>query len=120
MDVTLGDLADKLSIALRKQRIIPNSVTESEIEDIVQSIFVKWGSLDNKVEQLFIRDLVRLCDINYHIWHLEAVIRNSEENELSDEFVGKRAKIIRDLNKQRVGIRDRINSYVGDYKIVNV
>lgn len=120
MQVTLGDLADKLSIAIRKRRIHPNSVTDDELMDIVQSIFVTWRTeLDNKTETFFIEDLVKLCDINYQIWHLEAEIR-ADRDELSDEFIGKRAKAIRELNKQRVGIRDRINSYSGGYKIVNV
>jgi len=82
---------------------------------------MEWHlSLDHRTETRFICDLISLADINYQIWHLESDIRSEENNDLDDVFVGKRAKRIRDLNKQRVGIRDRINEYTKQYKIVNV
>jgi len=61
-------------------------------------------SIADMIEKLFI--------INNKIWHLETDIRTSDDLEL--EEVGRRALLIRDLNKQRISIKNSINSFFGD------
>ena len=59
-------------------------------------------------------DLVdRLSIVNQKIWHLESSIRKGKlDNDLLE--VGRRAVEIRNLNKERVSIKDAINEYT-DY-----
>ena len=56
-------------------------------------------------------DLVdRLSIVNQKIWHLESSIRKGKlDNDLLE--VGRRAVEIRNLNKERVSIKDAINEY---------
>jgi hypothetical protein len=58
-------------------------------------------SLADLIEKLFI--------VNHKIWELEADIREGREEELGLEEVGKRAISIRNLNKERITIKNEIN-----------
>jgi hypothetical protein len=58
-------------------------------------------SLADLVERLFI--------VNHRIWELEADIRGGREDELVLEEVGRRAISIRNLNKERITIKNEIN-----------
>lgn len=55
-------------------------------------------------------DLVdRLCITNLRIWHLEEDVRAGKEGQLGLEEVGRRALAIRDLNKERVALKNALN-----------
>ena len=49
--------------------------------------------------------LIRLLEVNNQIWQLESDIRKGKEGQLSIEEVGRRALMIRDLNKVRVQLK---------------
>lgn len=72
-------------------------------------------ALAELVERLFI--------IDHRIWELEADIREGKENSLGLEEVGRRALKIRDLNKQRIGVKNEINkrfdpeNFYEEYKV---
>lgn len=51
----------------------------------------------------------KLTIINNKIWHLEAEIRNGKEGKLGLEEIGRRALQIRNLNKERIAIKNEIN-----------
>jgi len=52
--------------------------------------------------------LERLYDINGKIWDLESDIRKGKEGELGLEEVGRRAIMIRELNKKRISVKNQI------------
>lgn len=57
----------------------------------------------------WIRELYR---VNGKIWTLEAAIRQGKEGQLGLEEVGRRALKIRDFNKERVAIKNKITAAV--------
>lgn len=55
-------------------------------------------------------DLIdRLSIVNLKIWHLEEQIRAGKEQELTIEKIGKNALEIRDLNRERIALKNAIN-----------
>jgi len=54
-----------------------------------------------------------LLEINGRIWDLEAGIRSGKEGELGLEEVGRRAIAIRDINRERVDMKNRIAEETG-------
>ena len=63
----------------------------------------------------------RISIVNIKISILEADIRKGKEDELGLEEVGRRALQIRDLNKERVAIKNAINEKFNDgFKEVKV
>lgn len=61
-----------------------------------------------------------LTDIHRKIWNLEADIRLGKEKRLGLEEVGRRALAIRDLNRQRIQIKNRIAVATGGYFDVKI
>ena len=67
-------------------------------------------------------DLVdRLGIVNNKIWHLENEIRHMKELRLPLNEIGRRALMIRDLNKERVAYKNAIDDiseeFFGDLKV---
>ena len=52
----------------------------------------------------------QLYEVNRRIWDLESDIRKGKEGELGLEEVGRRAIMIRDFNKERINIKNTINT----------
>ena len=67
-------------------------------------------------------DLVdRLTIVNNRIWHKESAIRSGKEQELGLEEVGRRALEIRDLNAERIALKNALNELSGEgFKDVKV
>lgn len=66
-------------------------------------------------------DLIdRLSITNLKIWHLEEQIRAGKEKELTIEDIGKRALKIRDLNKERIELKNAINEDGNGFKEIKV
>ena len=62
-----------------------------------------------------IADLIdRLCIVNIKISILESDIRKGKENELGLEEVGRRALQIRDINKERVALKNNLKEIFKD------
>ena len=121
MRISLGDLADRLTICMRKIRLQINSVTEDEIKDILSSIEEIFETLSEERKKEFFSDLCTLADLNYQIWHLEFHLRTADETDIEDAIAGQKGKQIRKLNSQRNGIRSKMNMYSNTgYRIVNL
>lgn len=121
MQIAFGDLADRLSIIVRKRRIQAGSVAEEEFNDTLDAVLEVFNSLSVENQKSFFKNLCQLSDFNNAIWHLEFEIRTAKETELDLTIVGRRALDIRDLNRQRVAVRSKMNDYSKTgYRIVNV
>lgn len=59
--------------------------------------------------------IARLYEVNGQIWDLESDIRKGKEAELGLEEVGRRALAIRNINRQRIFIKDEIAQAFGEY-----
>ncbi len=105
----ISEIIDRLSILkLKIERIgEPHLKKEQEaFESAVQEFKDKGTQInDSWIDELY--------EVNKKIWDLESDIRKGREGELGLEEVGRRAIQIRDLNKQRVSIKNRIIEETG-------
>lgn len=105
----LAEILDRMSIVkLKIERIgEPHLIKEyEEYEKAVQEF---------KDKGIIVKDewLNELYKTNGIMWDLESDIRKGKENELGLEEVGRRAIAIRDLNKQRIAIKNRVVEETG-------
>jgi hypothetical protein len=96
----ISEIADRYSICLLKQ--------ERTTENLDEELALYEKELKNYLNIMEIVD--RLYDINGKIWDLEADIRMGRDGELGFEEIGRRAIKIRDLNKNRIAIKNLIVS----------
>lgn len=59
------------------------------------------------------KEIQDLHTIHNKIWNLEAELKSGRENEISLEEIGKRAIAIRDLNNQRISIKNLVAEKLG-------
>jgi len=109
MEMPLSEILDRLSILKLKIERINEPHLHKELGIFNEAIddFKKKGV---KINDSWLKDLY---EINGKIWDLESDIRKGKEGELGLEEVGRRAILIRDLNKQRVSIKNSIVEQTG-------
>jgi hypothetical protein len=116
MKMPISEILDRYSIAiLKKERA--SAENQQEIHDLELEIEkYKINSpefINNKIDQLI--------EINGKIWDLESDIRKGKEGELGLEEVGRRAIIIREFNKIRVGYKNDVVELFGEgYKDIKM
>jgi hypothetical protein len=100
MKIAIGDIVDRYTICkLKSERgQIDNS---KEINDLVAEI-EKYEDVQPYIDELY--------KLHSEIWDLEGDIRKGNEEILGLEEVGRRAIKLRDMNKIRIGIKNKINS----------
>jgi hypothetical protein len=122
MEISPGDLVDRLSIlTLKSERLPPNAEVRRE-----------YVAIRNACEDAGISSAAfeKLFEVNGKIWDLESDIRKGRENtlELSSDVkvmdfdklrqlaeVGRRALMIRDLNGKRVELKNTLNTRLGGF-----
>lgn len=92
----------------------PHLETEFKIyHDIIQKYRGQFAALDNWVNELY--------KINGRIWDLEWEIRQGKDGKFALEEIGRRALLIRDINRERNIVKNKIVKETGagfpDYKI---
>ena len=93
------ELVDRLAIAeVKFQRTKANEAELLWYKD--QALFIDLGKVANEYEDLKL--------IHNKIWSLEAELKSGREAELALEEIGRRAIAIRDYNKKRVILKNRI------------
>ena len=115
MKMPKSEIADRLSITMLKHERTANNLFEE--------MYSYWDALsDTDTVPYDILDYVKkLKDVNGQIWDLEADIRAGKEGELGLEEVGRRAIKIRELNKQRVSIKNEmVEKYNEGFKDIKV
>ena len=98
--MSIGDIADRYSICKLKSERQELDNTK-EINALLNEI-EKYDGINEHVDNLY--------DINGKCWDLESDIRNGNEEILGLEEIGRRALKLRDLNKIRISIKNKINS----------
>jgi uncharacterized protein YxjI len=102
MEYPISEILDRYSIALlKKERLKIDN--DKELNDLSNEI-------DNyrKINKIVDEYIVNLKEINGKIWDLEFDIRKGKEGILGLEEVGRRAILIRENNKIRVGYKNEI------------
>jgi len=104
MKYSPSDILDRLSILMLK-RERGGADCDGEINDFMNAL--KDYEIDKK------KWLKKLYLVNGKIWDLESDIRSGKEGLLGLEEVGRRALLVRDLNKKRIEIKNEIVKTVG-------
>lgn len=110
----IADVIDRISITKLKIDRANESDLKKELENLYQVLDLRIEQLKRSGSFFDLKKewIDRLYEINSKIWDLEADIRKGREGELGLEEVGRRALLIRDLNKQRVEIKDAITEKI--------
>lgn len=103
MKLSIGDIIDRWTIAyLKFNRGKIDTLSE-------QSQYSNHCHQKNYNQKIIKDEFDNLLRINGNIWNLESDIRLGKEGELGLEEVGRRAIQIRELNKQRIEVKNRLN-----------
>jgi len=107
MEMSLPEMLDRMSIVKLKIERIGEPHLKQEYGEYEKAIkdFEKKGI---KTKKEWLEELYK---INGKIWDLESDIRRGKENEIG--LVGRRAIEIRELNKQRIAIKNKIVEETG-------
>lgn len=112
MKMPISEIADRYSITLLKNERIEGIDLSSELEVYKQELD-KYDGVDAYIKRLYI--------INGEIWDLESDIRKGKEKILGLEEVGRRAILIREKNKIRVGIKNEmVEKYEEGFKDIKM
>jgi len=106
---SLGDVIDRVTILTRKV-FFGEEDAYKELEYLKNSL--NGLGFDGKV----ILAVVRLAQMNFEIWNLENEIRKLGDpvGKFGLEEIGRRAMLIRDLNKKRIAYKNDLNRLAGD------
>ena len=105
----LAEVADRLTIARLKYERLP----DEDGEMLARQVAYYEAGIDPDNRELL--DLIaQLADINGQMWDAEAAIRQGQDANLGLEEIGRRALRIRDLNRERIAIKNRISHLAND------
>ena len=105
----LSEIIDRMTIVkLKIERI-----GESHLEEEYKEYEIAINEFEKKGIKIKDEWFSRLYETNRKIWDLESDIRKGKENELGLEEVGRRAIEIRNINQQRVSIKNQITEETG-------
>ena len=107
----IPEVADRYTIALLKIERLPTD--EIDIDDMRKQIDYYRDGLN--LEDPELAQLVEnLYDITGEMWNAEHAIRKGQDENLGLEEIGRRAIHIRDLNRNRMKIKNDIIDLTGD------
>ncbi len=110
MEMSPGDLADKLTILGLKVYYCPN---DSPIKSGLKAEFARHAEAYREMPNHhgYTPKWDALQEANHEIWKLESAIRNGDLTDL--EEVGRRALKIRHWNRIRIEEKNKINEFFG-------
>lgn len=108
MEYPIGELCDRYSISCLKTERIGEQSCKDEMDCLgkeLLDVYTKFPEVRQYIHEL--------KTMNGQIWDLEADIRAGKDDELGLEEIGRRAILIREKNKIRVGIKNKITEITG-------
>ena len=102
--LAIGDMVDRYTICkLKSERTeIDNTMETQRLWENIET----YQDVEPYIERLY--------TLHGKIWELESDIRKGNEETLGLEEVGRRAILLRDMNKIRIGIKNEINTKYGE------
>ena len=105
-EMTPGEFLDRFTIMIRKQKFDPENYA-IRVKDYLEIM------KDIKFDAQLLSMICELQMANVDIWNLEYDIRRGKEGLLGMAEVGERAIAIRDFNKRRIELVNKINEAFG-------
>jgi len=115
--ISLGELVDKISILIIKQK---NITDETKLDHVKKELDFLQKTLMNYVQQEEINNyLENLININSKLWNIEDDIRECERKKLFDQSFIDLARSVYFTNDERAKVKNDINKTFG-YELVEV
>lgn len=114
MNYPISEIADRLSIIWLKVK----RISTEQFYDECRKLETAKAEYEGRTGLDFEKQFLQLYDVNGKIWDLESEIRQGKEGKLGLEEVGRRALAIRDLNADRVKLKNEIARLAGEFEEV--
>ena len=109
--ISLGELVDKISILIIKQK---NITDETKLDHVKKELDFLQKTLMNYVQQEEINNyLENLININSKLWNIEDDIRECERKKLFDQSFIDLARSVYFTNDERAKVKNDINKTFG-------
>ena len=109
--ISLGELVDKISILIIKQK---NITDETKLDHVKKELDFLQKTLMNYVQQEKINNyLENLININSKLWNIEDDIRECERKKLFDQSFIDLARSVYFTNDERAKVKNDINKTFG-------
>ena len=109
--ISLGELVDKVSILIIKQK---NITDENKLDHVKKELDFLQKVLINYVKKEEINDyLENLININSKLWNIEDDIRECERKKLFDQTFIDLARSVYFMNDKRAKVKNDINKSFG-------
>ena len=109
--ISLGELVDKVSILIIKQK---NITDENKLDHVKKELDFLQKTLMNYVKQEEINNyLENLININSKLWNIEDDIRECERKKLFDQTFIDLARSVYFTNDERAKVKNDINKTFG-------
>ena len=109
--ISLGELVDKISILIIKQK---NITDETKLDHVKKELDFLQKTLMNYVQQEEINNyLENLININSKLWNIEDDIRECERKKLFDQSFIDLARSVYFTNDERAKVKNDINRTFG-------
>ena len=109
--ISLGELVDKISILIIKQK---NITDENKLDHVKKELDFLQKTLMNYIQQEKINNfLENLIKINSKLWDIEDEIRECERNNLFDQKFIDLARSVYFTNDERSKVKNDINKKFG-------
>ena len=109
--ISLGELVDKISILIIKQK---NITDENKLDHVKKELDFLQKTLMNYVQQEEINNyLENLININSKLWNIEDDIRECERKKLFDQSFIDLARSVYFTNDERAKVKNDINKTFG-------
>ena len=109
--ISLGELVDKISILIIKQK---NITDETKLDHVKKELDFLQKTLMNYVQQKEINNyLENLININSKLWNIEDDIRECERKKLFDQTFIDLARSVYFTNDERAKVKNDINKAFG-------
>ena len=109
--ISLGELVDKISILIIKQK---NITDETKLDHVKKELDFLQKTLMNYVQQEEVNNyLENLININSKLWNIEDDIRECERKKLFDQTFIDLARSVYFTNDERAKVKNDINKTFG-------
>ena len=109
--ISLGELVDKISILIIKQK---NITDETKLDHVKKELDFLQKTLMNYVQQKEINNyLENLININSKLWNIEDDIRECERKKMFDQTFIDLARSVYFTNDERAKVKNDINKTFG-------